>query len=95
MVQITAIKSELEFIAFFTQLVFWAEELNTHEIGIGELITEYFGFMGKVLDINCTKFDGHSTKINENKKHSENRLSKSCFNPTSAEDLKSPKTVHM
>lgn len=74
MVQIIAIKSELEFTALFTQLVFWAEEMNTHEIGIAELITEYFGFMGKVVAVNCTKFNGHSTKTYEN---SESRLSKS------------------
>lgn len=38
MVQIIAIKSELEFIAPFTQWVFWAEELNTHEIGIADIL---------------------------------------------------------
>lgn len=36
----------------FKQLVFWAEELNTHEIGIAELITEYFGSTGEVVAIN-------------------------------------------
>lgn len=54
---------------------------------------EYFGFMGKVVAINCTKFNGHSTKTNENKKHSENRLSKCFLNPTSKEDFKSPNIV--
>lgn len=77
MVQIIAIKSELEFIALFTQLVFWAEELNTHEIGIAELIAEYSGFMGKVVVVNYTKFSGHSTKKNESKRNSDNRLFKS------------------
>lgn len=43
------------------------EELNTHEIGTGELITEYFGFMGKVVAINRTRFNGHSTKTKENR----------------------------
>ena len=38
MVQIIAIKSELEFIALFTQWVFWAEELNTYEIGIADIL---------------------------------------------------------
>ena len=77
MVQIIAIKSELEFIALFTQWVFWAEELNTHEIGIVEQIAEYFGFISKVVVVNYTKFNGHSTKKNGSKRHAGNRLSKS------------------
>lgn len=62
MVQIIAIKCELEFIALFAQLVFWAEELHTHEIGIAELSTEYLGFIRKVVAVNYTEFNGHSTK---------------------------------
>lgn len=79
MVQIIAIKSELEFIALFTQWVFWAQELNTHEIGIAEHIAEYFGFIGKAVVVNYTKFNGHSTKKGRSKRHAGNRLSKSLL----------------
>lgn len=79
MVQIIVIKSELEFIALFTQWVFWAEELNTHEIGIAEQIAEYFGFIGKAVVVNYTKLNAHSTKKDGSKRHAGNRLSKSLL----------------
>lgn len=64
-VQIIAIRSELEFIALFTQLIFWVEQLNTHEIEIAELITEYFGFMGKAIAIISTELSRRSVKQNK------------------------------
>lgn len=90
MFQIIAIKSELEFTALFTQPVFWAEELNTHKMDIAKVITEYFGFIGKLVTINYTKFNGHSTKTNGNKRHSDNKLSIS-FLTVLPEEFKSPK----
>lgn len=93
MVQIIAIKSELEFTALFTQFVFWAEKLNTQKIGIAELITEYFGCMGKVVAINLPNLV--DTVQMRTRNIQKNRLFKSFSNPTSAEDFKSPKTVHL